>query len=82
LPRPLRSAFRVWPPSWRFTPRSAWSGLFRPDSVRGILPSEPSPPERWLSAFPRRRTRLPLARRDLPEPCGPEPVRRTPASRF
>jgi hypothetical protein len=45
--RPLRSAFRVWLPSWRLAPLNAWSGLFHPDSVPGIPPTERSPPGRW-----------------------------------
>jgi hypothetical protein len=44
---PLRSACRVWLPSWRFTPLDAWSGLFHPDGVLGIPPTERSPPGRW-----------------------------------
>lgn len=45
--RLLCSAFRVWLPSWRFTPLDAWSGLFHPDGVLGIPPTERSPPGRW-----------------------------------
>jgi len=40
LPRPLRSAFRVWLPSWRFAPSEPGSALFRADSAHGIRPSE------------------------------------------
>jgi len=44
---PLRSAFRVWLPSWRLTPCDALPVLFRTGSARGIHPSEVSPPGRF-----------------------------------
>jgi hypothetical protein len=44
---PLRSAFRVWLPSWRFPPVGSGPGLFHPGSARGIHPSELSPLERY-----------------------------------
>jgi hypothetical protein len=36
LPDPLRSAFRVWLPSWRFSPLDTWPALFRAGSAPGI----------------------------------------------
>jgi hypothetical protein len=40
LPRPLCSAFRVWLPSWRFTPFGLSPALFRAGSAPGIHPSK------------------------------------------
>jgi len=40
---PLRSAFRVWLPSWRLTPFGPVPVLFRTGSAPGIHPSEVSP---------------------------------------
>jgi hypothetical protein len=37
LPDPLRSAFRVWLPSWRFSPLDTWPALFRAGSAPGIF---------------------------------------------
>jgi len=51
---PLRSAFRVWLPSWRVTPSEPVSGLFRPDSAHGIHPSERSPLERYPNVSARK----------------------------
>jgi hypothetical protein len=53
LPRPLRSAFRVWLPSWRFAPLTAWPGLFHPDSARGIRPFGAFSSRKVAAAFPR-----------------------------
>jgi hypothetical protein len=53
LPRPLRSAFRVWLPSWRFAPLTAWPGLFHPDSARGIRPFGAFSSHEVAIAFPR-----------------------------
>jgi hypothetical protein len=39
---PLRSAFRVWLPSWRLTPFDAGPVLFHTGSAPGIHPSEPT----------------------------------------
>jgi hypothetical protein len=36
LPRPLRSAFRVWLPSWRFPPPGPAPTLFHADSAPGL----------------------------------------------
>jgi hypothetical protein len=44
---PLRSAFRVWLPSWRFPPFDSVPVLFRTGGAHGIHPSELSPPERY-----------------------------------
>jgi hypothetical protein len=44
---PLRSAFRVWLPSWRFSPVATGPTLFHVGSARGIRPSELSPPPGW-----------------------------------
>jgi hypothetical protein len=44
--RPLSSTFRVWSPSWRFTPSNPGPVLFRTGSAHGIRPSEVSPPGR------------------------------------
>jgi hypothetical protein len=44
---PLRSAFRVWLPSWRFAPSETSPALFHADSALGVHPSEPSPPARY-----------------------------------
>jgi hypothetical protein len=46
LARPLRSAFRVWLPSWRLTPFGPAPVLFHTGSALGIHPSELSPLER------------------------------------
>jgi len=46
LAHPLRSAFRVWLPSWRLAPFDPVPVLFRTGSAHGIYPSELSPPER------------------------------------
>jgi hypothetical protein len=48
---PLRSAFRVWLPSWRFTPSEPVPALFRTGSAPGICPSEPSPLSRYPARF-------------------------------
>jgi hypothetical protein len=47
---PLRSAFRVWLPSWRFPPFDPVPVLFHTGSALGIYPSELSP----LTGHPRR----------------------------
>jgi hypothetical protein len=48
---PLRSAFRVWLPSWRFTPSEPSPALFHADSAHGIRPSERSPLARYPVRF-------------------------------
>jgi hypothetical protein len=54
LPVPLRSAFRVWSPSWRLTPFDASPGLFHPDSVHGIHPFGAFPSCKVAIRFPHR----------------------------
>jgi hypothetical protein len=49
--RPLRSAFRVWLPSGRFTPSEPVPVLFRTGGALGIHPSELSPPGRYRARF-------------------------------
>jgi len=44
---PLRSASKVWLPSWRFTPFDSLPVLFRTGSALGIRPSECSPLPRY-----------------------------------
>jgi hypothetical protein len=53
LPHPLRSAFRVWFPSWRFTPPGPAPALFRADSAPGIRPFGASPSRKVSRVFPR-----------------------------
>jgi hypothetical protein len=81
-PAPLRSASRVWPPSWRFTPPETWPGLFHPDSVPGILP---------FGAFPFRKVAIAFPQPPNPRAVNPtrspasetrRPVRRASASRL
>jgi hypothetical protein len=63
---PLRSAFRVWLPSWRLAPLDARSGLFHPDSAPGISPCGAFSSREVGPGFPDRRTRLPSAPRISP----------------
>ena len=49
--RPLRSAFRVWLPSWRLSPAEPAPALFRAGSAPGIHPSEFSPRGRYPAPF-------------------------------
>jgi hypothetical protein len=55
LPRasahPLRSAFRVWLPSWRFAPFGPVPVLFHTGSAHGIHPSEVSPLRRSPTCY-------------------------------
>jgi hypothetical protein len=48
---PLRSAFRVWLPSWRFTPSEPVPVLFRTGGAHGIHPSELTS-QKASTAFP------------------------------
>jgi hypothetical protein len=48
---PLRSACRVWRPSWRLTPSEPVPVLFHTGGALGIRPSELSPPERYPPRF-------------------------------
>jgi hypothetical protein len=52
LPGPLRSAFRVWLPSWRFTPPKPWLVMFHTNSALGIWPFGAFPSGQVLAAFP------------------------------
>jgi hypothetical protein len=56
---PLRSAFRVWLPSWRLPPCDPLPVLFHTGSAHGIYPSEVSPPGRYRVRF---RTEAPTYR--------------------
>jgi len=64
---PLRSAFRVWLPSWRLTPCDPLPVLFRTGSAHGIHPSEVSPlgryPERYHPDEPAYRSTRRCSRR-------------------
>ena len=55
---PLRSAFRVWLPSWRLTPINPWPVFFHTDSAHGINPSKLSPLERPPTALTAGKTHL------------------------
>jgi len=70
LPHPLRSAFRVWLPSWRFTPPESWSALSHADSAPGIQPfgafSSRKVPRMFPSRANPRAVHLPLLRRTNP----------------
>jgi hypothetical protein len=57
---PTGSAFRVWLPSWRFSPRRALPTLFQIGSAHGIYPSELSP-RNGRRDIPAPLTHLPLA---------------------
>jgi hypothetical protein len=48
---PLRSAFRVWLPSWRLPPFDPVPVLFHTGSAHGIHPSERSPLARYPTRF-------------------------------
>jgi hypothetical protein len=50
-PCPLRSAFRVWLPSWRLTPAEPVPVLFHTGGAPGIRPSELSPRGRYPPRF-------------------------------
>ncbi len=52
LPSPLRSAFRVWLPSWRFTPPGSAPTLFHADSAPGIRPFGAFPSRKVSRTFP------------------------------
>jgi hypothetical protein len=51
LAHPLRSAFRVWLPSWRLTPFDPVPVLFRTGSAPGIHPSEHFPLGRYPGCY-------------------------------
>jgi hypothetical protein len=81
-PAPLRSASRVWLPSWRFAPPETWPGLFHPDSVPGILPFGAFPSRKVVLAFPQ--SPHPHAVNPTRSPASEtrRPVRRASASRL
>jgi hypothetical protein len=54
LPRPLRSALRVWLPSRRFSPPGSAPALFHADSAPGIPPSGACPSRKAPKTFPPR----------------------------
>jgi hypothetical protein len=68
---PLRSAFRVWLPSWRFPPFESVPVFFHTGGAHGIHPSERSPLERFPARF---RPKAPTYRLD--PPVIPPPKRR------
>jgi hypothetical protein len=52
-----------------FLPLPPRRACFVPTALVGFIPSKRSPLARWLMRFRNRRTRMPLARRDLPLAC-------------
>jgi len=56
---PTGSAFRVWVPSWRFSPRRPLPAVFQVGSAPGIRPLKPSPPDGCLG-IPAALTHMPL----------------------
>jgi hypothetical protein len=81
-PAPLRSASRVWPPSWRFTPPETWPGLFHPDSVPGIPPFGAFPFRKVAIAFPQPPNPRAVNSTRSPASETRRPVRRASASRL
>jgi len=73
LPGPLRSAYRVWLPSWRVTPPRLWSALSHADSAPGILP---------FGAFSSRKVSPSVSTRDEPTCRSPHrsPLQANPAA--
>jgi len=67
VPDPLRSASRVWLPSWRFPPRFAWPGISQPGSAHGISPFEAFPAHRVARHF-RAAPHLPAVTRRIHAP--------------
>jgi hypothetical protein len=59
----LRSAFRVWLPSWRFTPFESLSVFFHTDGAHGIHPSETFPFGRSSGCYHPMRPTYRLAKR-------------------
>jgi hypothetical protein len=68
LPSPLRSAFRVWLPSWRLTPAEPVPVLSHTGSAHGIHPSELSPPGRYPPVSRTEEPTCRFSRRFLPPP--------------
>jgi hypothetical protein len=73
LPHSLRSAFRVWLPSWRFAPFDPWPVLFRTGSALGIHPSESF--HRFVRMFPPEQAHLPFLLPLFPTLCSGRPGR-------
>jgi hypothetical protein len=67
-PCPLRSAFRVWLPSWRLTPAEPVPVLFHTGGAHGIRPSELSPLRRYPPRFRGGRTHIPFHPSVIPAP--------------
>jgi hypothetical protein len=67
-PGPLRSAFRVWLPSWRLAPSEPVPVLFRTGRALGIRPSELSPLGRFPPRFRDRWTHVPFNLSVIPPP--------------
>jgi hypothetical protein len=67
-PDPLRSACRVWLPSWRLTPSEPVPVLFHTGGALGICPSELSPLGRFQPRFRDRWTHVPLNPSVIPSP--------------
>jgi hypothetical protein len=81
-PAPLRSASRVWLPSWRFTPPETWPGLFHPDSVPGIPPFGAFPSRKVALVFPPAPNPLAVNPARSPASEAHRPVRRASTSRL
>jgi hypothetical protein len=65
---PLRSAFRVWLPSWRFPPFGPVPVLFRTGSAHGIHPSEHVAHAEASGALPPGLSHLPFGPLVIPTP--------------
>jgi hypothetical protein len=65
---PLRSAFRVWLPSWRLTPFEPVPVLFHTGSAHGIHPSEHFALTEASGALPPGQSHLPSGPLVLPTP--------------
>jgi len=64
----LRSAFRVWLPSWRLTPAAPVPALFHAGGALGIHPSELCPPARYPAAFVAESAHVPFLLPYMPPP--------------
>jgi len=71
LASPVRSAFRVWLPSWRLSPFEPLPALFRADSAPGIYPSELRTSQKVSRTFPPGRTHVPFRLPVYPPPKRP-----------
>jgi hypothetical protein len=78
LAHPLRSAFRVWLPSWRLTPFDPVPVFFRTGSAPGIHPSEHFPLGRYPGCYhpeaPTYRSTYRCSRRQSVGPAQQAPV--------